>query len=323
MQATGSRADIGFGAFAHLLPTVRPDSPNLLGWAAGQLGDKDPLLLVVDDAHLLDPMSAALVRHLVQHTPATLLATARGMLPPPLRPLARAVTLEPLTAEQMGALLAQSLGERVEGSTVLRLRHAAAGDLRLLRELVRSSVESGDLARTGGPWRLTGELPVSPALCELVEGALGELDEREREALELVSMAATLDADLLLEQVCPQAVVRLEQRGLLVTHQHNARLRVRLSPPIYGSVIRSWMGPLRARERLARLGRPLEPQPQEPGAQELTPRELEIAQLASWGMTNREIGHCLGVSHRTIGNHIYRLYIKTGNKDRNQLASAS
>jgi DNA-binding CsgD family transcriptional regulator len=55
---------------------------------------------------------------------------------------------------------------------------------------------------------------------------------------------------------------------------------------------------------------------------ELTPQELQIAQLAAEGLSNREIGQRLYLSHRTVGSHLYRLFPKLGVTSRNQLRSA-
>jgi len=54
----------------------------------------------------------------------------------------------------------------------------------------------------------------------------------------------------------------------------------------------------------------------------LTPQELQIAQLAADGLTNREIGERLYLSHRTVGSHLYRLFPKLGITTRSQLAAA-
>jgi DNA-binding CsgD family transcriptional regulator len=44
----------------------------------------------------------------------------------------------------------------------------------------------------------------------------------------------------------------------------------------------------------------------------LTPQELHIAQLAVEGLSNKEIGARLYLSHRTVGYHLHRIFAKTG-----------
>ena len=51
----------------------------------------------------------------------------------------------------------------------------------------------------------------------------------------------------------------------------------------------------------------------------LSTQELQIAQMAATGMTNREIGQQLYLSPRTVGSHLYRLFPKLGVTSRNQL----
>ena len=55
---------------------------------------------------------------------------------------------------------------------------------------------------------------------------------------------------------------------------------------------------------------------------ELSPQELQIARMAAEGLTNREIGQKLFLSHRTVGSHLYRMFPKLGITVRGQLASA-
>ncbi|WP_409463147.1 AAA family ATPase [Amycolatopsis sp. GA6-003] len=54
----------------------------------------------------------------------------------------------------------------------------------------------------------------------------------------------------------------------------------------------------------------------------LTPHELSIAQLAAEGLTNREIGQRLYLSHRTVGTHLHRIFPKLGVSSRAELADA-
>lgn len=55
---------------------------------------------------------------------------------------------------------------------------------------------------------------------------------------------------------------------------------------------------------------------------ELTPQEMQIAQMAAQGLSNRQIGEQLFLSHRTVGSHLYRIFPKLNITARNQLAQA-
>jgi DNA-binding CsgD family transcriptional regulator len=55
---------------------------------------------------------------------------------------------------------------------------------------------------------------------------------------------------------------------------------------------------------------------------QLTPQELQIAQLAASGLTNREIGQRLYLSHRTISSHLHRIFPKLGVASRSALRAA-
>jgi len=52
---------------------------------------------------------------------------------------------------------------------------------------------------------------------------------------------------------------------------------------------------------------------------QLTAHELHIAQLAAGGMTNREIGQRLFLSHRTVSTHLHRIFPKLGVTARSEL----
>lgn len=51
----------------------------------------------------------------------------------------------------------------------------------------------------------------------------------------------------------------------------------------------------------------------------LTPQELHVAQLAAEGLSNKEIGARLYLSHRTVGYHLHRIFSKTGITSRSGL----
>jgi DNA-binding CsgD family transcriptional regulator len=55
---------------------------------------------------------------------------------------------------------------------------------------------------------------------------------------------------------------------------------------------------------------------------QLTAQELQIAQLAAQGLSNRDIAQRLYLSHRTISTHLYRIFPKLGITSRRELPSA-
>jgi ATP/maltotriose-dependent transcriptional regulator MalT len=64
--------------------------------------------------------------------------------------------------------------------------------------------------------------------------------------------------------------------------------------------------------------RPAEARPIEP----LTAQELQVAELAAAGLSNKQIGARLYLSHRTVGAHLYRIFPKLGIASRAALRDA-
>ncbi|WP_052424091.1 ATP-binding protein [Nonomuraea candida] len=58
------------------------------------------------------------------------------------------------------------------------------------------------------------------------------------------------------------------------------------------------------------------------GSDNLSAQELQIARLAAAGLSNREIGQQLYLSHRTVSTHLYRVFPKLGISSRAQLRDA-
>jgi DNA-binding NarL/FixJ family response regulator len=56
--------------------------------------------------------------------------------------------------------------------------------------------------------------------------------------------------------------------------------------------------------------------------EQLTTQELQISQLAADGLSNREIGQQLFLSHRTVSTHLYRVFPKLGITSRAELSAA-
>ncbi|MET9476954.1 helix-turn-helix transcriptional regulator, partial [Streptomyces sp. NPDC002922] len=77
----------------------------------------------------------------------------------------------------------------------------------------------------------------------------------------------------------------------------------------------------RARNELRATGVATTTGPDAPTAA-LTAQERQIAELAAIGLTNKQIGERLFLSHRTVGSHLHRLYPKLGITSRAALRAA-
>jgi DNA-binding CsgD family transcriptional regulator len=324
-RVTGAEADVPFGAMAHLLPGS-PGSVNAVRWAAEVICPSAPgveacPVLAVDDAHLLDAHSAATLRYLVVHQGARIAVTAAAgaALAPAILSLWRdgwlsRLDLEPLSLRNTARLAAAALEGDVDGTTARSLWHAAGGNVRLLVELISSQ----SFTRSNGLWRWGGELVLTGRLRQTIETEIGALDDDEREVLELVAAGEPFPLDALAQLASPDTLERMERRGLITVQVRDSGLRVRLARPLHGQIIRARSTPVAIRNRLGRVLKLRRPDDAE--ATVLSAREFEVARLASWNLTNREIADRLALSHRTVGNHLCSVYTKLGVNRRLDLA---
>jgi DNA-binding CsgD family transcriptional regulator len=267
VAATRAAASIPFGAVSQLLPAagrLGDDRLDTLRRAAVGLAERArgrPLVLGVDDAHLLDDASAALVHLLALRGLAVVVATVRTGEPAPdsvvalwKDGLARRLDLPVLAPEATAELLSRALGGPVDGVTRQQLLRVTEGNPLYLRELVLGGLESGALRQVEGVWRWRGGLADAARLAELVEGRLGTLDEAARAAVELAAWGEPLPVAVLERLVDADAVEAAERSGLLALERSGRRALVRLAHPLHGEVLRATLPVSRARavaERLA------------------------------------------------------------------------
>jgi len=267
LAATRAAASIPFGAVSHLLPPAErlgDDRLDTLRRAAELLAERSrgrPLLLGVDDAHLLDDASAALVHQLAFRGLAVVVATVRTGEPAPdpvialwKDGLARRLDLSELPPSATAELLERALGGPVDGVTRKEVGRITGGNPLYLRELVLGGLESGALHQVDKVWRWRGKLAGATRLAELVQARLGTLDEEARDAVELVAWGEPLGVGVLERLVGKDAVQAAEDGGLLVLERSGRRVLARLAHPLYGEVLRAVLPLSRARavaERLA------------------------------------------------------------------------
>jgi DNA-binding CsgD family transcriptional regulator len=213
------------------------------------------LVLLVDDAHLLDDASATLVHQLALTNAAFVLATVRTGEPAPdaiaalwKDGLVERIDLPSLSAEAIEELLTSVLGGPVDRAAMVRLGVRSQGNALFLRELLLGALADGTLRDDGGIWRLVGPLSPSSRLVELVEARLAGLEAPERALLELVAFGEPLGPAELAALGDPTVADRLERQSLLASHMDGRRVQVRLAHPLYGDVVRARIPVLSVRD---------------------------------------------------------------------------
>lgn len=248
-----------FGAAARLLPeTADADSQLLLMAAVREIRERAasaPLLLVVDDAQLLDPASAMLVHRVVLDGAARCVVIVRTgeACPDQIVGLwkdghARRVDLGPLDREHASELLRSTLGGAVGTLLDAEMWRLARGNPLFLRELVGSARADGILVEADGVWTLRGRLPTSDRLADIIDVRLRALDPQDRRAIELIAVAEPLPLPVVRTAVGTDRLEGLETRKLVLIDP--VTKLVHPAHPMYGEVLRATM-PVARRGRLS------------------------------------------------------------------------
>ena len=265
-SANIATAELPFGGLAQVLPAEQPPgvtAAGLLRWAVEALHQQAggrPIILAIDDAHLLDPSSAALVYLLARSEGATVLGTVRleEQVPQPIRALwaddlVELVELGAMSLDEVGQLLAKMLGGPVEASTAERLHHLSEGNALLLRELVISAHAAGEFAQPYGLWRWTGRLAIPPNVTDLIDTRVGALSPGVRTVVELAALGEPIGVNLLIKATNQADVEMAEDRELIRVVESDRRSNARLAHPLYGEVIRRRCPVVRTRRLKAML----------------------------------------------------------------------
>ncbi|UFT00387.1 helix-turn-helix transcriptional regulator [Nocardia huaxiensis] len=250
VSATECARAVPLGAFAEL--HAEPGDPHTVVTRAVEwiAGGPDPVVVAVDDAHLLDDLSALVVNQLVLHRRATVVLTVRSGEPTPDAIAAvwkdehlERLETQPLSERETGALVAAALEGTVESGTIRRLWRLSRGNVLFLRQLVGSSA----FRREGQVWRLAGEVEVPAILSDLVDVRMSVLPSDVRTVVDLLALSEPLPVDLLDTMVERGAVERAEDAGVVAVDTGEEHWDARLAHPLFGEVRRAAMGRLRAR----------------------------------------------------------------------------
>jgi DNA-binding CsgD family transcriptional regulator len=252
--ATGTARHIPFGAVATLLPAATPRPPAddraamIRQASAALLAGCGPgrLVLMVDDAHLLDDATATLVHQLCLSGSAFVLLTVRSGEPAPdavvslwKDGLAERMALSGLDEIAAEAMLRGALGGPVDRGLVGRLVTRTNGNIMFIRELVLGAVEDGSIRCDDGLWHQARPLSPSDQLIELVEARLATLVPQQRSVLELLAFGEPIGLPELELLTGRESAEDLERCGLITTEDPGHGLHARLAHPLYADVLRA------------------------------------------------------------------------------------
>ena len=201
--------------------------------------------MAVDDAHLLDDLSAFVVHQIVQRRAARVVLTVCDGEPVPdgVQDVWRGgqfqrLDLQPLSPEETATLLSATLGGPMDADAAARLWKLTGGNILYLCTIVEQEVAEGRLSQRHGYWSWTGEPIISKGLVELIEARFGALSQPVGEVIDALAVGEPLDMTTLRRIAVPDAIEEADVRGLITVDQIDDGIEVRLAHPLYGEVRR-------------------------------------------------------------------------------------
>lgn len=164
VAGTESARSIPLGVLAHLVGAASSRDPIAsLATARETIIGEGHSVIGVDDAHLLDQLSATLLHQLALNGSVRIVATVRTgeVVPDAITSLwkdgyLQRLHLTPFSKDQCVSLIEQALGGRVEGLSADLMWEASGGNALFVRHLVEGALEAGTLRQVRGVWQLRG-----------------------------------------------------------------------------------------------------------------------------------------------------------------------
>jgi DNA-binding CsgD family transcriptional regulator/tetratricopeptide (TPR) repeat protein len=246
---TTAAQTLPLGAFASWLDPGNRDRLQLVRGVIESLTSAAPgitVVLGVDDAQLVDELSAFVLHQIVQRGAAKLLLTVRDGEPIPdtVREVWKdgqfdRLDLQPLSHDETTALLAATLGRQIDPDAASRLWHLTSGNVLYLRNIVERELADGRIRQHKGCWRWIGE-PIMPnSLIELIESRIGALPPEVGDVIDVVAVGEPISLASLRRLTDPHAVEDANTRGLITLDNADDEVVVRVAHPLYGETRRA------------------------------------------------------------------------------------
>jgi DNA-binding NarL/FixJ family response regulator len=322
VAGTESARSIPLGVFAHLVgPAASRDPIAGLAAARETIRSAEHSIIGVDDAHLLDHLSATLVHQLALEGSVRIVAAVRDgeAVPDAITSLwkdgyLKRLRLTPFSKRQCLALVEEALGGRLEGLSGDLMWTASCGNALYIRHLVEGAVEAGTLRQVRGVWQLRGRTAVTSELASLLDARIEQLPEDEAHTLQLLAFAEPLSLDILSTLVGADTVEAVERRGLIRVVDDAAGLDVRFTHPLYGEVIRRGLGRAGTRRVKGELFSAMKQQPVHLPAQRIRLAELALDSdsAADTELFAAAAQDAIALTNITLGERLARAAVDLG-----------
>lgn len=214
----------------------------------------------VDDAHLLDGLSALVVHQLAQSGEVRLVVTIRTGSDEPdavtalwKDGLLDRLDLEPLSAMATREVIESRLGGPIDARTAARFQKLTGGNALFLRLLLADQLAAGRMHQSAGVWMWDGDVAVSASLSDTLSRQMGRLNPGVANVVDTLSQCEPLSVDVLCDLAHRHDLAAAERMGLVSIERTAAGLAARLAHPLFGELRRASAGELYLSEIRGRL----------------------------------------------------------------------
>ena len=204
------------------------------------------VLIGVDDAHLLDGLSAHVVHQLAQARGTRLVVTVRtgGDEPDAITALWKndllaRLDLGPLSAPDTHHMIETMLGGAVDSRSARRFWKLTGGNALFLRQLLKDQIAAGAIRQVAGVWMWDEHVAVSESLGDMVGRQLSRLAPDVALVVDTLSQYEPLAVDVLCDLVHRHDLEVAEQMNLVTVERSGGKLMARLAHPLFGELRRA------------------------------------------------------------------------------------
>ena len=260
--ATDASRSLPFEALARAFPPARsadhPASARRLVQAVRPRAGSTPVMVTVDDAHLLDGGSVAVIEELLAADDVLVALTMRTGTADAQRLTSlwkdhgvERVELGPLERDSADLVAESLLGGAMSATMSQQLWDLTLGSPRLITALVEAAERAGTLDHTADVWEWRGAPLTDPTIVALMADLTSQLTDAGHDAVDLLAVGGPLPIVVAGQVVALDALAEVEHAGLADSRTGDDEMELR--HPLHAGVARALLGPARRAQVVTRL----------------------------------------------------------------------